>query len=279
MVEVFAPSLSDDPAEAVAWQRRLNASASPSALEALWEMSVGIDVRHVLPAIQCPTLVLHRRGDAAISVHGSRWMATQIPGARYVELPGRDHFPWIGDQDAVLDEVQEFLTGVRGAAPEDRVLATVLFTDVVGSTTRAAEIGDDAWRRLRDQHHELIRRYLEQFRGREIDTAGDGFLAIFDGPGRAVRCAREIVGAVRSLGLEVRAGLHTGEVELRDESVTGLAVHIGARVAALADGGEVLVTRTVKDLVAGSGITFDERGIHELKGVPDTWQLYAVTAT
>lgn len=277
LVEVFAPSIADDPAEVDAWNRRMQASASPSAMSALWQMAMAVDVRDVLPAIACPTLVLHRRGDRAVSVHGARWMAGRIPGAKYVELGGHDHFPWVGDEDAVLGEIQEFLTGVRGVMTPDRVLLTVLFTDIVGSTRRAAELGDDAWRRLLDRHHGLIRQHLQRFQGREVDTAGDGFLAVFDGPARAVRCAQAVTGAVRSLGLEIRAGLHTGEVELRGDDVAGLAVHIGARIAGRAGPGEVLTSRTVKDLVAGSGITFEERGTHELAGVPDTWQIYAAT--
>ena len=276
LAEIFGPSLADDPEEVRAWARRLHSSASPAALQALWLMALDIDVRGVLPAIGCPTLVLHRRGDRATSVHGGRWLAEHIRNARFVEIPGPDHFPWIGDQDAVLDEVEEFLTGVRGAESSDRVLLTVLFTDIVESTQRAARMGDDAWKRLLDRHDELVRLHLARYRGREVNTAGDGFLAVFDGPARAVRCARALVEAVRELGLEVRAGLHTGEVELRGDEVAGLAVHIGARVAARAAPAEVLVTRTVKDLVVGSGLTFEERGSHELKGVPDTWQLYGV---
>jgi pimeloyl-ACP methyl ester carboxylesterase len=278
-LEMFAPSLEGDPVEAEAWHRRILAAASPGTIEALWDMAVQIDVRPVLPSIRCPTLVMHRKGDRIASVHGARWMAEQIPGARYVELPGGDHFPWIGDQDAVLGEVEQFLTGIRAVTVPDSVLLTVLFTDIVGSTERAVELGDEAWRRLLDRHHELVRRYLERFQGREVDTAGDGFLATFDGPARAVRCAQALTDAVRELGLEIRAGVHTGEVELREDGVSGLAVHVGARVAALAQAGEVLVTRTVKDLVAGSGITFTDRGTHELKGVPDEWQLYVAASS
>lgn len=275
LVEVFAPSLADDPEQVAAWNRRAQASASPAAINALWQMALDIDVRDVLPTIACPTLLLHRRGDRAVSVHGARWLAERIAGAKYVEVPGHDHFPWIGDSEAVLEEVEEFLTGVRAGPTPDRVLLTVLFTDIVGSTRTAAELGDAAWRRLLDEHHALVRRYLERFRGREVDTAGDGFLATFDGPARAVRCAQAIRTAVRELGLEIRAGVHTGEVEIRGDGVAGLAVHIGARVAALAGAGEVLASRTVRDLVAGSGIAFDDRGTHELAGVPEPWQIYA----
>jgi pimeloyl-ACP methyl ester carboxylesterase len=277
LLELFAPSLEGDPVEEEGWIRRTMAAASPGTIDKLWSMATEIDVRSALPAISCPTLVLHRTGDRVSSVHGARWMAEQVAGARYVELPGGDHFPWIGDQDAVLGEIEEFLTGVRGVAESDRVLLTVLFTDIVGSTDRAVQLGDEQWRRLLEQHDELVRRYLARFGGREVDTAGDGFFAVFDGPARAVRCAQALTEAVRELGLEIRAGLHTGEVELRGDEVAGLAVHIGARIAAQAEPGEVRVSRTVKDLVAGSGIVFADRGEHELKGVPDTWELYAAT--
>jgi pimeloyl-ACP methyl ester carboxylesterase len=264
-----------------AFKRRLatylRRSASPGAACALLRMNTDIDTRAVLPTIRVPSLVLHRRGDLDANVEEGRWIASQIPGARFVELAGVDHLPWVGDQDAVLDEVQEFLTGVRPPPEPDRVLATVLFTDIVGSTERAAELGDRRWRELLERHHDLVRRQLARFQGREIDTAGDGFLASFDGPARAVRCAGAIGLALQELGLEVRAGVHTGEVELTDGRVGGIAVHIGARVAASAGPGEVLVSSTVKDLVAGSGIDFEERGTHVLKGVPGEWQLYAVS--
>jgi len=217
-----------------------------------------------------PTLVLYRVGDMDAKVEEGCWIASRIPGARFVELEGEDHLPWVGDQDAVLDEVEEFLTGVRRGPEPDRVLATVLFADIVGSTAKAAEVGDRHWRDLLEGFHATVRAELPRFRGREIDTAGDGFLATFDGPARGIRCAAAIVGAVRELGLVVRAGLHTGEVELIGEKVGGIAVHIAARVAA------VLVSSTVKDLVAGSGIEFEERGERSLKGVPDAWRLFAV---
>jgi len=218
--------------------------------------------------------VMHRVGDAYREVGHARYLAAHIPGAKLVELPGRDHLPYVGDQNSVLDEVEEFLTGVRRGPEPDRVLATILFTDIVGSTERAAQAGDDRWRDLLDRHNVLIRRELDHFRGREVDTAGDGFLATFDGPARAVRCAREIADTVPGLGLELRSGLHTGEVELAGEHVRGIAVHIGARVAAMAGPREVLVSSTVKDLVAGSGIAFEDRGEHSLKGIPGTWRIY-----
>jgi class 3 adenylate cyclase len=258
------------------WSTYLRMSASPGAAKTFTRMNAQIDVRHVLPLVQVPTLIVHRAGDLAMSVEGSRYMAERIEGARYVELPGEDHLPFVGDQDQILDEVEEFLTGVRRGPEPDRVLATVLFTDIVGSTERAAELGDRRWRELLEAHHAAVRGELERFRGREVDTAGDGFLATFDGPARAIRCATAIRGAVERLGLTIRAGLHTGECELHGNNVSGLAVHMGARVAALARPSEVLVSSTVKDLVAGSGIEFDDRGVHELKGIPGDWRLYAV---
>jgi len=232
----------------------------------------------VLPAIQAPTLIIQRREDAYRRVEQGRYLAETIPAATYVELPGRDNLPYVGDQDAVLDEVQEFLTGVRHSAEPDRVLATVLFTDIVGATSRAAELGDRAWRDLLERHNAVVRRELERGRGREVDTAGDGFLATFDGPARAIRSACAIAERVQALALDIRSGLHTGEVELAGDHVRGIAVHIGARTAALAGPGEVLVTSTVKDLVAGSGIEFEDRGARTLKGVPGKWRIFRVSS-
>jgi pimeloyl-ACP methyl ester carboxylesterase len=251
-------------------------SASPKAAAALGRMNTQIDVRAVLPTIRVPTLVLHRTGDRDIDVEEGRYIASQIPGASFVELPGVDHFMWTEDSDGVLDEIEGFLTGVRRGPEPDRVLATVLFTDIVGSTERAAKVGDRRWRDLLEEHNAVVRRALARFRGREVDTAGDGFLATFDGPARAIRCARAIVDEVRGLDLQVRVGLHTGECELVSEGIRGIAVHIGARVAAQAGPGEILVSSTVKDLVAGSGIEFGDRNIHTLKGVPGEWRLFAV---
>jgi class 3 adenylate cyclase len=258
------------------WRARARASASPGAAKALILMNSQIDVRHVLPTIHVPTLVLHRSGDRDSRPEEGRYIAERIPGARFVELEGEDHLVSI-HPDEILDEVEEFLTGVRRGPDPDRVLATVLFTDIVGSTERANELGDRAWRELLERHHELVRRHLARFHGREVDTAGDGFLATFDGPARAIRCARAIADAVRHLGLQVRAGVHTGEVELANGDIRGITVHVGARVATSARPGEVLVSSTVKDLVAGAGIAFEERGTHELKGVPGEWRLYAVS--
>ena len=256
--------------------RYLRQSASPKAAAALLRMNSQIDVRDVLPTIGVPTLLLYRTDDADVHVDEGRYLGERIPGSRFVELPGTDHLMWTGDTDALLDEVEEFLTGVRRGPDPDRMLATVLFTDMVGSTETATRVGDRAWRTLLDRHHQVIRRELERWRGREIDTAGDGFLATFDGPARAIRCAVAATEGVRDLGLQIRAGLHTGEVEIADGNVRGIAVHIGSRVLGLAGPGEVLVSRTVADLVAGSGIVLAERGEHELKGVAGTWLVYAV---
>jgi pimeloyl-ACP methyl ester carboxylesterase len=275
-LEARAPTLVDDTRFRTWWSDYLRMSASPGAALALTRMNGQIDVRPALETIGVPTLILHRTGDRSLPVEGARYLAERIRGARLVELPGIDHLPFVGDQDAILDEIEEFLTGVRRGADVDRVLATVLFTDIVGSTERAVSLGDRQWRDLLDSHHLLVRRTLESWRGIEVDTAGDGFLATFDGPARAIRCACAIRDAVRGLGLEIRAGLHTGECEVHGETVAGIAVHIGARVGALAGPGEVLVSSTVRDLVAGSGIEFDERGEYELKGVPGRWRLYSV---
>ena len=270
-------SPSADEAMARWWAARARAAASPGAARDLILMNSQIDVRALLPAIRVPTLVLHRSGDRDSRPEEGRYIAERIPGARFVELSGDDHFPCI-DPDQILDEVEEFLTGVRRAPAADRVLATVLFTDIVGSTERAAQLGDHAWLELRDAHHAAVRRELDRYRGREVETAGDGFLATFDGPARAIRCATAISESVRELGLEVRAGLHTGECELVEGKVGGIAVHLGARVAARAGPSEVLVSSTVKDLVAGSGIVFEDRGAATLKGVPGEWRLHAVVA-
>jgi len=251
-------------------------SASPGAALALLRMNTEIDVRYLLPAVRVPTLVLHRTGELVANVEEGRWIAARIPGARFVELPGADHLPWVGDTDPVLDEVEEFLTGIRRGPEPDRVLATVLFTDIVDATATAAAVGDRAWRDLLQAHHATVRRELVRFRGRELDTAGDGFLAAFDGPARAVRCAGAIRDAVRPLGVRIRAGLHTGECEVMGDKLSGLAVHIGARVAAAAGPDEVWVSSTIKDLVAGAGLGFSDRGLHSLKGVPGEWRLFAV---
>ena len=275
ILTLFGPSIAEDPHAQEAIARLERHAASPAMVRQIFEMFLDIDVREVLPTIRVPTLVLHRRHDRVVNWRAGRYLASQIPGARYVELEGDDHIPWVGAADDVLGEIEEFLTGARTAPEPDRVLATVMFTDIVGSTERAAELGDARWRALLGGHHEAVRRELDRFRGRQIKTLGDGCLATFDGPGRAIRCAAAIADAARADGLEVRVGLHAGEVELVGDDVGGIAVHIAARVGALAGAGEVLVSGTVKDLVAGSGIAFEDRGTRELKGVPDEWRLFA----
>ncbi len=271
----YVPTMANDEA----FKRRLatymRRAASPGAAVTLIRMNTQLDYRAVLPSIRVPTLVLHRVGDLDVSIENSRYLAKHIPGARLVELPGDDHLPWVGDQDRLLDEVQEFLTGARPITNSDRVLATVLVTDIVGSTELAARIGDRAFTSLLDRHHSMVRRELARFRGHEVNTTGDGFVATFDGPGRAIRCAFGIRDGARELGLATRAGLHTGEVENKAGEIGGIAVNIGARVAAMADANETLVSSTVKDLVTGSGIGFADRGVRMLKGVPGEWRLYA----
>ena len=257
------------------WRARARAAASPGAARSLILMNSEVDVGNVLPTIRVPTLVLHRVSDRDSRPEEGRYIAGRIPDARFVELPGEDHFPAIG-ADEIVDEVERFLTGREPVAEDNRVLATVVFTDIVGSTEKAVELGDASWRELLQQHHALIRRELVRFKGRELDTAGDGFFASFDGPARAIRCACAIVDTVKRLELAVRAGVHTGECELIDGKVGGVAVHIGARIAAEAQPGEVLVSGTVKDLVAGSGIRFRERGAAKLKGLPGQWNVFAV---
>jgi class 3 adenylate cyclase len=240
-------------------------------------MNSQIDISDVVSTIRVPTLVIHRTDDKAINVEGGRFLAEHIPGARYIELPGVDHAPMIGDNaNEIADAIEEFLTGARAPVPVDRVLATVLFADIVGSTEKAAALGDRRWRDLLDNHHTTIRSNLTRFRGHEVKTTGDGILATFDGPARGVRCVCAIADEIRQLGIDVRAGLHTGECEMMDGDVGGIAVHIGARVASLAGAGEVLVSSTVKDLVAGSGLRFGDRGSQSLKGVPGEWHIYAV---
>ncbi len=267
-VPIFAPSIADSPAMISAYALFERASASPAMARALVRSARELDVRAVLPSIGVPTLVLHRAGDVPFAAANGRYMAEMIPGARYVELPGEDHAPRVGDTEALVAEIEEFLTGARHAPEPDRVLATVLLTDIVGSTQLAAELGDRRWRELLESHDELSRASFERFGGREVKATGDGFLAAFDGPAKAIRCAGEISEAVRPLGIEIRSGVHTGECEQRGEDLGGLAVHIGARVGATAGPSETLVSSTVKELVVGSGIEFKERGVETLKGCP-----------
>ncbi len=275
-IDIWAPSAADDERLRQWWATYLRLAASPGAAIEVMRMNREIDVRHVLPAIRVPTLILHRSGDRLTSIEQARYMAERIVGARLVELPGDDHLFTVGDTDAILDEIEEFLTGVRHGPEPNRILATVLFTDIVGSTERAAELGDRRWRDLLESYYGVARRELARHRGRELDTAGDGVLAAFDGPARAVRCATAMTEGVRSLGLALRAGCHTGECEVIGDKLGGLAVHIGARVAAQAGPGEIWVSHTVKDLVAGSGLRFADRGLRVLKGVPGEWRLFAV---
>jgi pimeloyl-ACP methyl ester carboxylesterase len=274
---IFVPSAADDADASEAWGRFQRAGASPAMARAVFAALFEIDVRDILPTIRVPTLILHRTGDRAVPVQGARLMAEGIPDARLVEFDGNDHVPFAGEFAPLLDEMEEFLTGTRRPRQLDRVLATVMFTDIVDSTSRAAKAGDRGWREVLERHDELTRRQLDRFRGREVKALGDGFLATFDGPARAIECACAIRDGVNPLGLEVRAGLHTGECELAGDDVRGMAVNIGARIGALAEANEVLVSGTVKDLVVGADLEFDERGEHELKGVPGTWRLYAAS--
>ena len=276
-IEARSPSLVHDERYRHWWARWLRSSASPAAAATLMRMNMEIDVRHVLPAVRVPTLMLHSINDRLIDIRRLALHAPlAFPARSWSSSSGIDHIPWGCDSELIVDEIEEFLTGARPGAEPDRVLATVLFTDIVGATERASRVGDRNWHDLLDSHHAVVRRELEHFRGREIDTAGDGFLATFDGPARAVRCACAISKAVRALGLEIRAGLHTGECELMGGKLGGIAVHTGARVAAEAQASEVLVSSTVKDLVAGSGLSFQDRGMQRLKGIPDEWRLFAV---
>jgi class 3 adenylate cyclase len=273
----FIPSRVNDPSFQRWFGRFERLGATPAAVTAYMRMNSQIDISDVLPTIRVPTLVVHRTGDVTINIEGGRYLAQHIPGARLLEFPGTDHPPMFGDNaNEMADAIQEFLTGTRGPVEVDRMLATVLFTDIVGSTEKAAELGDSRWRSLLDNHHAIIRRNLSRFRGHEIKSTGDGILATFDGPARGVRCACVISDEIHQLGIEIRAGLHTGECEMMGDDVGGIAVHIGARVAALAGAHEVLVSSTVKDLVAGSGLRFADHGNQSLKGIPGEWHIYAV---
>ena len=275
-VQYYAPSRANDPAFVEWLKRYARLSASPKAAAALIRMNSEIDVTSLLSSVRVPTLLLYRVDDPDVSAEEGRYIASKIPGAKFIELAGGDHFFWAGDAEPLIAEIEEFMTGQRTPIPSDRVLATVMFTDIVGSTEIASAKGDQAWLALLERHHQLVRAQLTRWRGREENTAGDGFLATFDGPARAIRCARSIAADVRRLGLEIRCGLHTGEIEIRADGVGGLAVHIGARIAALAAPGEVLVSRTVRDLVSGAGLEFAFRGTQTLKGVTEPWDLFAV---
>ena len=278
MIEVVAPSAADDPEARAMLARLERASASPGMLAALVQMFLDIDVRDVVPSVHVPTLILHRRYDRLVNVRHGRWLAEHMPDARLVELPGDDHVLWYEDPEATLGEMQEFLTGARDAPEPERVLATVLFTDIVDSTRTAAELGDQRWREILEGYQRSVTDALGRFGGREVKSTGDGHPGDLRRPGRAIRCARDDPRLLRAAGDPLRAGVHTGECEVMGDDIGGIAVHIAARVSALAEPGEVLVSRTVKDLVAGSGLEFTDRGAHTLKGVPDTWQLHAATA-
>jgi class 3 adenylate cyclase len=277
-LEVSAPSQADDPDTRAFTARLERMSISPGMLAQVAQIFFDTDVRSVVPGVHVPTLVLHRRYDRLVNVRHSRWLAQHLPNAKLVEIPGDDHIPWYQDPELTLGEIEEFLTGTRAEPEPDRILTTVLFTDIVDSTRTAAEFGDKRWHEVLDRHDETATNEVERFGGRKVKSTGDGLLATVDGPARAVRCARSILDASEGQGIRLRAGLHTGECEVRGEDIGGIAVHIAARVSALAGPGEVLVSRTVRDLVAGSGLGFTDRGAHELKGVPDTWDVYEASA-
>lgn len=274
----FAPSIAGDPAAVQSFAKFERLSASPSDVINLLRMNREIDVRHILPAIRVPTLIIHRRDDVRVRALAGRELAAGIPNARYVELAGNDHIPWVQDQGLIVEEIRQFIGGAAVAVEIDRVLSTVLFTDIVDSTKRAVAAGDRQWRSILEAHHSAVRSELQRYRGREVKTTGDGFLALFDGPARAVRCAQEIVRAMRPLDLEIRAGVHTGEIEMMGDDVGGIAVHIAARVAQRAHAGEVLASSTVKDLVAGAGLKFIEQGPAELKGLDEAVRLFSAVA-
>lgn len=274
----FSPSQKDDQAYRTWWARRERAAASPSAAIALMQMNSEIDISGILPSVHVPTLVIHRSHDAVVNINGGRQLVALIPDAQFFESPGADHTPWTGDDvEAIAERIEEFVTGSKVHTHFNRVLATVLFTDIVSSTERAESLGDRRWKALLDTHDEVVRRELARFRGKEVKSLGDGFLATFDGPARAAHCALSVIEAIRTLGIEIRAGLHTGEVELEESDVRGMAVHIASRIAGLAAAGECLVSRTVKDLVAGAELRFLERGRPHLKGIVEPMDVFVVS--
>ena len=274
---MFVPSMVGNKAFEEWWGRFERLGAPPAACIEIMRLNSQIDVSAILPTINVPTLVLHREGDVAVSVEGGREIASLVPDARYVELPGADHIPFVGDNaEEIVDVIREFLTGSRAPVPLNRILATVLLTDIVGSTAKVAALGDRRWRELLDEHDKVTRAELTRFRGREVKSLGDGFLATFDGPARAIHCTQSIMTALRPLGIAIRAGLHTGEVEIADGDIRGIAVHITSRLADLGRSDDIVVSRTIKDLVAGSGISFEDFGTRVLRGVPEAWQLYLV---
>jgi len=274
-LDTLAPSRSKDEGFKKWFATYGRLSVSPSAAVALARMNTHIDIRNVLSSIHVPTLVIHRKGDRDVSVANGVYLANHIAGAKYVEMDGEDHIPNAGNSDAIVDEIEEFLTGARTVGSPDRMLSTILFTDIVDSTKTAVELGDKEWRILLDRHNQIVRKELLRFRGHEVKTTGDGFVATFDGPGRAIRCSQAILDSAKSAGLSVRAGLHTGECEMVGDDIAGIAVHIAARIAAMAKGDETLVSSTVKDLVSGSGIMFEDKGYHMLKGIEEKWHLFS----
>ena len=275
-IEARAPSLADEPAFRAWWARFLRMSASPAAAVAMTRANAEIDVRHVLPSVRAPTLLIHARHDRVMPIEFSRYMAGMIPGAKLLEYDGVDHLPWADGAETILSAIEEFATGARHEPADDRMLCTIMFTDIVGSTQRLVERGDRDWMSLIESHNSAVRRELASFTGREMNNTGDGFVAIFDGPARAIQCARAIRESTRGLGMDLRFGLHTGECRIRDGYLSGVAVHIASRVSAHAPSGHIVVSRTVKDLVAGSGLVFESIGSHRFKGVPEKWQLYQV---
>ncbi len=277
LLDIRAPSVVGDERFTQWWTRFLRMSASPGAAVAMTRANNEIDIRHVLPTIQVPTLVVHAKGDRTCEIGHGRYIAENIPGAKFVEIDSDDHLPWLAGAEEILLSVQEFLTGSRPKMAGDRVLSTIMFTDIVGSTEIAADRGDRAWGDLLEAHNALVRQELAAYSGKEINTTGDGFVMAFDGPARAVRCAEALGEAVGGIGIDIRAGIHTGECELADGELSGLALHIAARISDIAPAREIVVSRTVKDLVAGSGLAFEDFGVHALKGVPDEWQLYRVS--
>ncbi len=275
-LDIIAPSTINDARFRQWWAAYLRRSASPADALALAQMNTHVDIRNILPAIHTPTLIIHRTGDMDCNVGGGRYMSSRIQGAQYVELPGNDHLPWVGDSEKILNEIEIFLTGELHVPEPERILATLLFTDIVGSTELATSLGDTRWHYLLNLHHEIVRKELIRYRGQEVTTTGDGFLATFDGPARAIRCGCAIRDALEQSGVIIRVGLHTGECELMDNNIGGIAVHLCSRVMSKAGDGEVLITRTVKDLVAGSGIQFESRGKQILKGITGEWELFLV---
>lgn len=275
-IETLAPSAAHDKRFRDWWATYLRRSVSPKAAVAIGNMNSSIDIRNILSTVRVPTLILHRSGDKEANIEEGYYIRDRIPGAKFIELEGEDHFPIVGDFDSILNEVEEFITGVRPTQDPDRILATVVFTDIVGSTDLIEELGDRKWKNLLEDHRLLIRKRLREFRGNEIETIGDGFLATFDGPARAIKCASAIIESMEELGIELRVGVHTGECEILEDGIAGIAVHIAARVASKSNAGELVVSRTVKDLVAGSGIKFEDRGYHSLKGIDEKWHLFTV---